>query len=166
MKFIGNYQSIIPDGLIEFLLKNKGQPRPETIDRNNLSEYEVSLYDGYDMSATEWHIFESKDLVDKLHPRINLITSTQNRIHWWITKMQEGETMALHIDPPTIDATCKRFWVPLQDYQMGHIFIIGGDLIKDYKAGDVFIFDNADDLHGAANITDTPRFALQIIEYL
>lgn len=166
MKFIGNYQSIIPDGLIEFLLKNKGQPRPKTIDKNNLSDYELELYEGYDMSNTEWHIFDNNDTPSELQPKIKEIVSDISNTHWWITKMLEGETMSVHRDPSTINNRCNRFWVPLQDYEMGHIFLIGADLIKDYKAGDVFIFDNADDLHGAANITDTPRFALQIIEYL
>ena len=165
MKYIGNFKDIIPNGLIDFLLNNKGQPRPATIDKVNPSSYEEELYHDYDMSATHWHIFEASDLPGDMVPNISLMISSNN-IHWWITKMVEGETMSLHQDPPTIDNNCNRYWVPLQDYEMGHIFLIGEDLIKDYKAGDVYIFNKAEDLHGAANITDTPRFALQIIEYL
>ncbi len=40
MDFVGNYKEIIPNGLINFLLENKGQPRPNSIPKEHTDNYE------------------------------------------------------------------------------------------------------------------------------
>ena len=163
MEYIGNYIEVIPDRLTDYLLKNKGQPRP-----NNLSKLAIESYDtyakgekaGYDLSATYWHIFESKDIPLPINP-----TWTVGKVHWWISKMMPGDLMPMHEDPPTLDQECNRYWMPLQDYEAGHVFIINDTLITDYKAGDVFMYNFAQENHGAANLGFTPRLVLQVTEF-
>lgn len=163
MKYIGNYIQDIPSKLINYLLNNDGQPRP-----NNLSKEAINAYDtyakgqdvGYDLSATYWHIFESQDIPMEIIP-----TWTIGKVHWWITKMMPGDMMPMHEDPPTLKHDCNRYWMPLQDYETGHVFIINDKLITDYKAGDVFAYNVAQDNHGAANIGFTPRLVLQVTEF-
>jgi len=61
---------------------------------------------------------------------------------------------------------CNRYWMPLQDYTAGHVFIYKDKMIADYKAGDVYQFDNETDTHGAANIGHTSRIMLLVTEYI
>jgi len=164
MQYVGNYRSIIPNGLIDFLMDNKGQPRPNSLSKEAIDVYDTyarSIQAGYDLSATYWHIFESEDVPMSIMP-----TWTTGKTHWWITKMMPGDVMPMHEDPPTLDKNCKRYWMPLQDYEPGHIFVIKDKLVTDYKTGDVFVYDVAQDNHGAANIGFTPRFVLQVTEFI
>jgi hypothetical protein len=73
--------------------------------------------------------------------------------------------MPMHTDPHTHEESCKRYWIPLQDYESGHIFIYKNTLMTEYSANDVFVYKNAQDSHGAANIGHTPRVVLQVTEY-
>ena len=164
MRYVGNYIDIIPEGLVGYLLNNTGQPRPNNIEEKHIKEYDTyaqSVTVGYDLLETYWHIFESQDLPMSINP-----TWTEGKTHWWITKMMPGDIMPMHEDPPTLKNNCKRYWMPLQDYEAGHIFIIKDELIKGYRAGDVFEYDMAQDNHGAANIGYTPRFVLQVTEFI
>jgi len=164
MQFVGNYINIIPEGLIDYLLNNKGQPRPNTIPDKHVKEYDTyaqGVAVGYDLSGTYWHIFESQDVPMTITP-----TWTKGDVHWWITKMMPGDIMPMHEDPPTLKHDCKRYWMPLQNYEPGHVFIIKDELITNYSAGDVFVYDVAQDNHGAANIGYTPRFVLQVTEFI
>lgn len=164
MHYVGNYIDIIPNGLIDYLLSNKGQPRPNNIPKHSLEEYktyEHGVNAGYDLTATYWHIFESQDIPMQITP-----PWCTGKVHWWITKMMPGDIMPMHEDPPTLKNNCKRYWMPLQDYEAGHVFIIKDELITNYRAGDVFVYDVAQDNHGAANIGYTPRFVLQVTEFI
>ena len=164
MEYVGNYIDIIPNGLIDYLLSNTGQPRPNSVsteDKDDYATYAKGKSAGYNLSATYWHIFERQDVPMSITP-----TWTKGESHWWITKMMPGDIMPMHEDPPTLKNDCKRYWMPLQDYENGHVFIIKDKLITNYSAGDVFVYDVAQDNHGAANIGYTPRFVLQVTEFI
>ena len=60
---------------------------------------------------------------------------------------------------------CKRYWVPLQDFIPGHVFIYGNSMVANYRRGDVFQYENSQDEHGAANLSFVPRIVLQVTEY-
>ena len=50
--------------------------------------------------------------------------------------------MPMHTDPHTHDdQNCKRYWVPLQDFIPGHVFIYGNSMVANYKRGDVFQYE-------------------------
>jgi hypothetical protein len=74
--------------------------------------------------------------------------------------------MPMHVDPHTVSKPCKRYWMPLQDYYPGHIFVYGDEMINGYREGDVYMFDREFDIHGSANIGHMPRVMLLITEYL
>ena len=89
-----------------------------------------------------------------------------SKYHWWITKMLPGNFMPMHTDPHTLyESNSKRFWMPWQDWQPGHIFMYENKVITDYKAGDVWEYENSAALHGAANIGFVPRIVLQVSSY-
>jgi hypothetical protein len=74
--------------------------------------------------------------------------------------------MPMHTDPHTHERQCNRYWIPLQGYESGHLFIYKNQLITNYKAFDVFKYDHEHDAHGAANIGHSPRIVLQVTEYV
>jgi hypothetical protein len=74
--------------------------------------------------------------------------------------------MPMHVDPHTnYQENSNRFWIPLQDWESGHIFMYEDQAITSYSEGDVWTYDNPNALHGAANIGFTPRVVLQISSY-
>ena len=55
--------------------------------------------------------------------------------------------------------------MPLQDYIRGHIFINENVMTKNYKAGDVFQYDQ-DAMHTAINLhCSIPRLTLNFVRY-
>ena len=86
-----------------------------------------------------------------------------NNFHWWITKMFPGNFMPMHVDPHTLfEKNSKRYWIPLHDWEDGHIFMYKKQVITNYTAGDVWEYNDSTAIHGAANIGYTPRIVLQI----
>jgi len=74
--------------------------------------------------------------------------------------------MPMHVDPhTTVQKNAQRFWIPLQDWEIGHIFKFQDEIVTNYKKGDIYEYDDAQGLHGAANIGLTPRVVLQVTLY-
>lgn len=163
MKFIGNYSHWIKDEWISKVLETTGQARPRDWPPNsNFEKEEYLRYElaGYDLQAVNWWVYENKDLNINIDP-----PWTKGRIHWWITKLYPGQFMPMHTDPHTHENNCFRYWIPLQDYHLGHVFIYKDHMVTDYKKGDVYIYESSIDMHGAANIGHIPRLVLQVTEY-
>lgn len=164
MKFIGNYSHWIDPLWKQLILTKDGQARPRDWPPSSAAEsaeyikYETA---GYDLNAVNWWVYEHSDL------SVNVIPPwTNGNVHWWFTKMMPGHYMPIHTDPHAHDRPCNRYWMPLQDFQIGHVFLYGETMISKYKTGDVFMFDHEHDIHGAANIGHTPRIMLLVTEYI
>lgn len=164
MKYIGNYATWIDPLWEHKILTTEGQARPRdwppatAVESAEYSRYETA---GYDLNAVNWWVYEEQDLNLSITP-----TWPAGKIHWWFTKLMPGQYMPMHTDPHTHDVLCNRYWMPLQDYTAGHVFIYKDKMIADYRAGDVYQFDNETDTHGAANIGHTPRIMLLVTEYI
>ena len=162
MKYLGNYD-FIKDAWIKEILNTEGQARPRDWPPAfaiESAEYAKAQKAGYDLTAVHWWVYEKKDVsFDIVPPFVN------GDYHWWITKLYPGQFMPMHTDPHTHERPCKRYWIPLQDYHLGHVFIYKEKLITKYSAGDVFVYENEQDNHGAANIGHIPRIVLQVTEY-
>tara|TARA_B110000503_G_scaffold24454_1_gene38573 strand:+ start:216 stop:707 length:492 start_codon:yes stop_codon:yes gene_type:complete len=162
MLFNGNWKTHLNNNLKQRVLDTVGSARPRDWPPAfavESDEYNRAAEAGYDLSAVHWWVYEEKDVGP-------LVLPLENEHHWWITKLYPGQFMPMHSDPHTHERRCKRYWIPLQDYQPGHIFIYKKELMIDYKAYDVFSYDQSTDLHGAANIGHTPRLVLQVTEYV
>jgi hypothetical protein len=164
MIFIKNYSSWISAKWINTIINNPGQARPRDWPPESAAESaEYSKYKeaGYDLDDVNWWVYEQVDLGEELYP-----PWTSGKVHWWFTKLNPGQYMPMHKDPHVVGNNCLRYWMPLQDYESGHVFIYNNYMINDYKKGDVFQFSNSEEVHGAANIGHTPRIMLLITEYL
>jgi hypothetical protein len=159
MKYIGNYQF---DGLRELAIMHVGSRRPRDIPhKESWDGYTAASKAGhYDLNAVYWEIVEQGQIDTDLK-----FPWTNSNTHWWISKMTPGQFMPMHVDPIAEKRKCNRYWIPLQDYEPGHIFIYDTELIKDYVAGDVYQFNDSDGYHGAANIGHSVRLVLQVNEY-
>ena len=73
----------------------------------------------------------------------------------------------MHYDPHTkLQKTATRYWMAMMDYQPGHVFVYeGGNMMKNYKAGDLYSFDHADLMHGVTNLSMTPRLTFQFTTF-
>ena len=163
MEYVGNFD-FVKDEWIGEILSNDGQARPRDWPPAcaiESAEYSRANQAGYDLTQVHWWVYEKQDVSFDIVP-----PWTSNEYHWWITKLYPGQYMPMHTDPHTHERSCKRYWVPLQDYHPGHIFIYENELIKDYKQGDVYSYIKSQDMHGAANIGHTPRLVLQITEFI
>jgi len=160
MKYVSNWASYIPCNLRQCILDTSGQARPRDWPASTAvesAEYRRADEAGYDLTAVNWWVYEETEL--------GSIELPFKDYHWWITKLYPGQYMPMHTDPHTHDRPCKRYWVPLQDYEPGHIFIYNDKMITDYLAHSAYEYYNSQDMHGAANIGHTPRVVLQVTVY-
>lgn len=83
---------------------------------------------------------------------------------WWCIKTMPGQFLPIHVDPYVKYSKEKttRYCAMLQDYIPGHCFIIEDELFTNYKAGDVFLWNESSVEHGAFNMSGVPRVSLQI----
>ncbi len=164
MQFIGNFKQWIDPLWEHRILTTNGQARPRdwppstAVESAEYSRYEMA---GYDLNAVNWWVYEEKDLNLSLTP-----PWTNGRVHWWFTKMMPGQYMPMHTDPHAHNQPCNRYWMPLQNYEPGHVFIYDKEMISNYSVGDVYKFDDERDQHGAANISHSPRIMLLVTEYV
>ena len=165
MQFIGNYRDYIKQEWIDELLANQGTPRPSKGKKpespEEEHEYDRARRAGYKDDATYFYMFDKNNVSFQLElPFIN------KKYHWWITKMLPGNFMPMHVDPHTLfETNSKRYWLPLQDWEPGHVFMYENQIIVNYKKGDLWTYEDSTALHGAANIGFTPRIVLQISTY-
>lgn len=80
---------------------------------------------------------------------------------WWIVLMYPGQFLPVHVDPDNPAGKFIRYWIPLQDYIPGHMFVINNRLVTDYKSGDAYKMDDSE--HYAANVSTVPRLTLQLM---
>ena len=165
MKYMGNFKEHIKQEWIDELFMNVGTPRPSHGKKPNSieeeREYERARLAGYKDDATYFYMFDKHNVSFNLE--LPFIT---DKYHWWATKMLPGNFMPMHIDPHTMfEQNSKRYWLPLQDWQPGHVFMYENQVITDYKMGDLWTYSSSTALHGAANIGFTPRIVLQISTY-
>lgn len=165
MKYLGNYKQYIDDHWVEEVLQSRGMGRPaegkkpESIEEEQ--EYQRARDAGYSDDAIYFYMFDKNNVSFEM----NLPFITE-KYHWWITKMLPGNFMPMHVDPHTLYQTnSKRYWMPFQDWQPGHIFMYEDRVITNYKKGDLWVYEHSAALHGVANIGFTPRIVLQISTY-
>ena len=160
MKYINNWHELIPANLRQRVIDTVGQARPRDWPASTAiesAEYRKAKDAGYDLSAVHWWVYEQEQL--------GPLDLPFKDYHWWITKLYPGQFMPIHTDPHTHDRKCRRLWVPLQNYEPGHVFIYKDKMITNYLAYEAYEYYDSQDSHGAANIGHTPRVVLQVTVY-
>lgn len=177
MIYIGNYGDWIKPEWVEYILNNDGKemPRWEFIEngileavargeRAEFCEYQKKYEDaGYKHDSLLYYIYEKDDLPFEL-PLPPFIKLEEGQGYYYnLFKYKPGQVLPIHSDNNTEwEKNCKRYWMPWLDYTEGHVFIYESQMVTGYKAGDTYQFPNAFGVHGAANISLTPRILYQI----
>lgn len=163
MKYIGNYSNWIRPEWVDYLLTHNGTPRPSTASENpDTEEFRIATQVGYDLSQTWWYHYSEKSCPLELIPPIPV----DNDYMWWFIKLLPGGMMPVHRDPHVLEKhNVTRYWMPLQDYTPGHMFVYNNLFMTDYKAGDLWCYTDANEIHGCANIGYTPRLTFQFSTY-
>lgn len=82
---------------------------------------------------------------------------------WWIIKLHPGQMQAMHFDPHLLGCSNpKRYTMFLEDWQPGHIFTWDDKMLSNYKAGDMYRWNDPMCYHGVVNIGYNTRYTLQI----
>jgi hypothetical protein len=162
MILLGNYKEWIQPEWVTYMLETPGLacPRDKIVEnQHELSDRASKNNTGYDPSQVYWHAFM------KEHLPFNITTpiETKNCI-WWFIKMMPGQFMPMHMDNDP-NTTVRRYWMPVIDYEQGHALIYGDMLLTNYKAGDLYKFDNPNMLHGSCNIGFSPRLSFNMDVY-
>lgn len=166
MKYVGNYVDFIKTEWVDYILNNPGFGRPAEGKKpdspEEVAEYKKLTDAGYKTDLVYFHMFTKENFPFNIE---NPPFTNQN-FHWWFTKMNPGEFMPMHVDPHTLyQPGSHRYWIAFQDWQPGHIMMYEDKVITNYKKGDVYVYEDAQALHGACNIGYVPRIILQISTY-
>jgi hypothetical protein len=158
MIHVNNIKDSLPDDLINFMLTNKGERKPNSV----IESYQQIIYDtwqnaGIDLSRVGWEFFNSDNLINHLD-----LPFTGN-VKWWFSKLNPGDMFPLHLDTYPNETIVERYWVACQDHMPGHVFVSGHNTLQDYKKGDVFKFEATDAWHGACNLGFIPKISLQVL---
>jgi hypothetical protein len=168
----GNNANWINQQYLNTILDTPGDLRPAPRDEDQTEEWKKNQFDnwyslGYDMSGAGWSMYYHTNF------GLNAVTDmplpiklTGNTIEWWYVKINPCKTFPMHFDAFKAEAkNFRRFWIPMQNYIPGHIFIYEDKLLDNYKAGDIFEFTNPQAWHGAGNISTTPKVSFQLVCY-
>lgn len=156
MQYIGNYESWIKQEWMDYMISNQGFARPGNKVLENDFEIQQNKFcanQGY-TNFTYMYKFEPENFPFEL----SIPLENETCIMWWFIKMLPGNLLPMHTDQETsIGEKINLYWMALTDYQPGHVLICADQFLSNYKKGDLFKFDNANDLHGSCNIGFTTR---------
>lgn len=164
LKFICNVRNWLKQSWIDEVSATTGFRAPVDLfkkEKQELHEEDIRAKNsGYSLDAFYYTLIEKPHLNFEI-PNIPGISNGE--VHWWITKMVPGQFMPVHRDPRiTTKKNIERYWMPWTDWECGHIFSYEDTVVGGYRKGDLFLMENPDALHGAANIGLTPRITLNI----
>lgn len=160
MEYIGNYCDLIKDEWIDFLLAHDGQLLPDNREclLPDFDEQNVAINDSWKSEYRySWYKFEIADLPFT----ISWPVAVTEHIDWWVIKQLPGQCIPIHIDQNPPDST-TRYILMLQDYIPGHVLIWNGDLVNNYKKGDIYKMTDVNATHGSSNISNTPRLIVHL----
>jgi hypothetical protein len=181
MKYLGNYVDWIDDKWIEYIINNDGRPMPDLSDLECVAKIRGSGpgEDKDNPLGMKWTIgrplefptccyqYDLKNTDFIINPPWDIPEHSE----WWINKFTPLQLGPMHKDGSREDepnVKYYRYWMPFQDYELGHFFIYEHTLITGYKKGDLYIYEDPEAQHCAGNAGWSPRISLNITawEYL
>lgn len=159
MKLISNCAEWIDDDLLHFLdTSEKGKLISYTDEYKDHELTKLWMSKGYNLKSVSYSFFFPEDF-DRDIELPNILSDAKE---FWVSKLKPGDHIPYHYDifKHPLD-NVNRYWMALQDHQQGHIFIYKDKIFKDYKKGDIFQFDRANDWHGACNLGFSNKLTFQ-----
>lgn len=161
MKYVGNCADWIDDNFVEYLLEPSfGEKTPSTPDHYKDEQYLFWKSRGFPSDKISFTFIYK----DHFNYNVSLPEQFSNVREWWFSKLNPGDIVPWHADKFKYNqSNIERYWVSMQDYIPGHIFLYGDRLLMNYKKGDIFLFNNPTVFHGAGNLSFIPKLSLQIV---
>ncbi len=167
MKYIGNYLDWVTPEVWDVLINTNGDTVPvwqpdKWRGTPMLDHARERARPGY---SDNKHFFQQFNKNTK--GMENLISSmpipmVRKYFSWWFIKLLPGQMQFMHIDPHVeTEKDVLRYTMFLSDYHPGHIFTYEKGMITDYKAGDLYLWDDAMSFHGVCNIGFENRYTFQ-----
>lgn len=164
MEYIGNFADWIDPAFIDYILNNEGKHWPDQFPKAIKRSFANKSPTYYPYTESLCQMYIKNEVPFKFKPPIEL----QGRFYWWAIKMYPGNMLPMHHDYDDVPSerldTATNYWMPLQDYTDGHIFVFNNVLMKDYKKGDLFKH-GFKEIHGICNIGFTPRLSLNFTDF-
>jgi hypothetical protein len=155
MKYIGNYAEWIRPEWVDYLMNNTGFERPGSKVLEN--EFEAEQNNAVSNNGYANDVYWYKFTPENFPFDVTLPIEGTPKI-WWFVKMVPGNLIPMHIDQDIeTGKRTKLYWMSLVDYAPGHLIVCKDQLLVNYKKGDLYMFDDANDLHGSCNIGFSPR---------
>lgn len=82
-----------------------------------------------------WELFDKHNTEFQIAPPFDFGTHEWD---WWIKKLGPHDGFPV----VTLTETTRRLWMPLNNYEMGHIFVYEESMIAPFNAGDLFEFEH------------------------
>lgn len=137
MKYLGNFKELIPDGLIDDLIKFEYQ---DSVLEPLANDNRIKLPEHFGKNLLTWYSRFGPGEGVPLHRDSN------NEF----------------LESPT--DTIARYVLFLQDWIPGHIFLYQDkNILTDYKAGDLFLYSDPYEIHAACNLSNSVRITYQIL---
>lgn len=178
MKYIGNYFHWIDPNWEKDLLLIEGDviPHPNGADKDDTFDNTKPPWKGTDpRHGLETWEYMPRCVTYRKHNFANGPTELPFDIDcdgwtWFFVKIYPGHAQPIHqdyFDNPPLPTGAKsveinRFWIPLQNYKRGHILLYEDTLIANYKAGDVFQYQDPTHWHAGANMGHTTRLTCNL----
>jgi hypothetical protein len=165
----GNNKNWVNQEYLKMVLDGVGDQRPRTDEEDEAykkEQFEKWYSLGYDLKGAGWSMHYYQDMGMQSMSDMVLPIDLPGTLEWWFVKINPTMTFPMHVDAfKTESKNFRRFWIPMQDYIPGHIFIYEDEMITKYKAGDIYEFTNPYAWHGAGNISYEPKVSFQLVCY-
>lgn len=137
MEYLGNFKELIPDGLIDDLIKFEYQ---DSVLEPLANDNRIKLPEQFGKNLLTWY--------SRFGPGEGVPFHRDSNDEF--------------LESPT--DTIARYVLFLQDWIPGHIFLYQDKkMLTDYKAGDLFLYKDPNVLHAACNLSNSVRVTYQIL---
>ena len=182
LKYLGNYADWIKPEWLSEVLDNPGPQIPkdyrvheEMVQKAMLGHFNEANWEeehkdwqqmSYEYDDNVFFVmFDAPDVSFNLLDHRPPFLDFDGPFAWWITKLEPGKFTPMHRDTYSVSTPTYKYWMAWTDWEPGQALMTEDDVIIKYKAGDVYRFEDPFILHGAANVGQLTRVALQITNW-
>lgn len=173
INYLGNHKQWICDNkIIEFLTGVQGEKtpvwQPDHWKGNSiLDEYRKKAEPAYSHNRFFFHqLNPASSEIQNFNLELPELPAKRNNLNWWFVILYPGEFQPIHIDPALTKVKDPiRYTIFLQDWEPGHIFVYDDKILTNYKAGDMYEWNDPMIVHAPANVSYNTRYTLQITLY-
>ena len=142
MRIIDNYREWISPEWIKHCTDKHGLKQ-----NGNKGSTEHTAFEGF-----TWELYDRHNTDFNIAPPFDFGT---HNWEWWIKKLLPGDGFPV----VNLTETTRRLWMPLTDYEMGHIFIYEEQMIAPFSSGDLFEFEH-NSPYAAVNLGVKPYYMM------